>query len=128
MNPDIKSVKRYAIAKVYRRDQPAMSKGRMREFYQCDIDMAGATSDPMVADSEIIRIISEVFEALEWHGRYTIKLNHRKILDGVFGVCGVPAEKTRSISFCGGQVRQDAMVGSEKGDGGGEGTRWRSRR
>lgn len=29
------SLKRYHIAKVYRRDQPAISKGRLREFYQC---------------------------------------------------------------------------------------------
>lgn len=29
------SIKRYHIAKVYRRDQPVMTKGRMREFYQC---------------------------------------------------------------------------------------------
>lgn len=29
------SMKRYHIGKVYRRDQPVMSKGRMREFYQC---------------------------------------------------------------------------------------------
>lgn len=29
------NIKRYHIAKVYRRDQPVMSKGRMREFYQC---------------------------------------------------------------------------------------------
>ena len=98
MNPDIKSVKRFAIAKVYRRDQPAMTKGRMREFYQCDFDFAGQSGDPMVADAEIIRIISEVFEALGWQGRYTVKLNHRRILDGVFEVCGVPADKTRSIS------------------------------
>lgn len=32
------TIKRYHIAKVYRRDQPAMSKGRMREFYQCVSD------------------------------------------------------------------------------------------
>ncbi|VDO87033.1 unnamed protein product [Schistosoma curassoni] len=31
----IKSIKRYQIGKVYRRDQPAMSRGRYREFYQC---------------------------------------------------------------------------------------------
>jgi histidyl-tRNA synthetase len=35
MNADIKNIKRYHIAKVYRRDNPAMTKGRMREFYQC---------------------------------------------------------------------------------------------
>jgi histidyl-tRNA synthetase len=98
MNPDIKSVKRYAIAKVYRRDQPAMGKGRMREFYQCDFDIAGQSSDPMVADAEVLRIVCEVFENLGWRGSYTVKINHRKILDGLFEVCGVPAEKIRSIS------------------------------
>jgi histidyl-tRNA synthetase len=45
-----------------------------------------------------VRIITEVFEGLGWNGRYTIKLNHRKILDGIFEVCGVPAEKIRIIS------------------------------
>ncbi|EEH36610.2 histidyl-tRNA synthetase [Paracoccidioides lutzii Pb01] len=98
MNPNIRSIKRYHIAKVYRRDQPAMSKGRMREFYQCDIDIAGANYDPMVPDAEILRIATEVFEGLGWKGSYTIKVNHRKILDGLFEVCGVPKEKIRTIS------------------------------
>ena len=31
----IKQMKRYHIARVYRRDNPAMTKGRFREFYQC---------------------------------------------------------------------------------------------
>ena len=97
MNTDVRSIKRYHIAKVYRRDQPAISKGRMREFYQCDFDIAGAF-DPMVPDAEVLRIVSEVFEELGWNGRYTIKINHRKILDGVFAVCGVPEEKIRPIS------------------------------
>ncbi|KIX02699.1 uncharacterized protein Z518_08641 [Rhinocladiella mackenziei CBS 650.93] len=97
MNANLKNYKRFAISKVYRRDQPAIAKGRMREFYQCDIDFAGA-SDPMMADSEIIAIIVEVFESLEWSGRYTIKLNDRRILDGLFEVCGVPEEKIRMIS------------------------------
>ncbi|KMU89510.1 histidyl-tRNA synthetase [Coccidioides immitis H538.4] len=98
MNPDVRSIKRYHIAKVYRRDQPAMTKGRMREFYQCDFDIAGANFDAMVPDAEILRIISEVFEDLGWKGNYLIKINHRKILDGVFEVCGVPKEKIRTIS------------------------------
>jgi histidyl-tRNA synthetase len=97
MNSSIQSIKRYHIAKVYRRDQPAMTKGRMREFYQCDFDIAGEY-DSMIPDSEILRIIVEIFEALGWQGRYTIKLNHRKILDGIFQVCGVPDEKIRTIS------------------------------
>lgn len=94
---NIQQIKRYHIAKVYRRDQPAVSKGRMREFYQCDFDIAGAF-DAMLPDSEIIKIVVEVFEALGWHGRYTIKTNHRKILDGIFQVCGVPEDKIRTIS------------------------------
>jgi histidyl-tRNA synthetase len=93
----VQNMKRYHIAKVYRRDQPAMTKGRMREFYQCDFDIAGAY-DPMLPDAEIINIATEVFEALGWNGRYTIKLNHRKILDGIFEVCGVPQDKIRTIS------------------------------
>lgn len=97
MNSSISSIKRYHIAKVYRRDQPAMTKGRMREFYQCDFDIAGEY-DSMIPDSEILRIIVEIFEALGWQGRYTIKLNHRKILDGIFQVCKVPDDKIRTIS------------------------------
>ncbi|CAI4216211.1 unnamed protein product [Parascedosporium putredinis] len=97
MNKEIQNIKRYHIAKVYRRDQPAMTKGRMREFYQCDFDIAGVY-DAMVPDAEIIRIISEVFDGLGWKDTYTIKLNHRKILDGIFQVCGVPEDKIRTIS------------------------------
>jgi histidyl-tRNA synthetase len=74
-----------------------MTKGRMREFYQCDFDIAGSY-DAMVPDAEIVRITTEVFEGLGWKGRYTIKLNHRKILDGIFEVCGVPTDKIRTIS------------------------------
>ena len=97
MNPQIQNIKRYHIAKVYRRDQPAMTKGRKREFYQCDFDIAG-TYDPMLPDAEILRIICEIFQELGWNGKFSIKINHRGILDGVFAVCGVPADKTRSIS------------------------------
>src|ERR1700721_2734356 len=93
---NISSVKRYHLAKVYRRDQPAVQKGRMREFFQCDFDIAG-DYDPMIPDAEIIHIINEVFTELDI-GEYTIKINHRKILDGIFQVCGVPDDKVRSIS------------------------------
>ncbi|KAF2863439.1 histidyl-tRNA synthetase [Piedraia hortae CBS 480.64] len=97
MNPAVSSIKRYQLAKVFRRDQPAMTKGRMREFYQCDFDIAG-TFDPMLPDADIFKIITQVFDALGWNGRYTIKTNHRKILDGIFQVCGVPQDKLRTIS------------------------------
>lgn len=95
MRSDVQNIKRYQIAKVYRRDQPAIARGRLREFYQCDFDIAG-TYDAMIPDAEIIRIISEVFAAFGLG--VTVKLNHRKVLDGMFAVCGVPLNKIRAIS------------------------------
>ncbi|KAF8323686.1 histidyl-tRNA synthetase [Clavulina sp. PMI_390] len=90
------TMKRYHIAKVYRRDAPAMTKGRMREFYQCDFDIAGVF-DPMLPDAEVLMIVVEALTALEV-GDFTVKINHRKILDGIFEVCGVPKDKIRTIS------------------------------
>lgn len=95
MNSNVAQVSRYHISKVYRRDQPAMSKGRYREFYQCDFDIAGEY-EPMIPDAEALLITSEAFDALKID--VTVKLNHRRILDGIFSVAGVPAEKIRSIS------------------------------
>ncbi|OWB58166.1 hypothetical protein B5S28_g4164 [[Candida] boidinii] len=92
----ISSIKRFHIAKVYRRDQPAMTKGRMREFYQCDFDIAGAY-DSMVPDAEIMNILVSGLTSLGVND-FKIKLNHRKILDGIFEVCGVKEEDVRRIS------------------------------
>ena len=54
---------RYHIARVYRRDNPAMSKGRFREFYQCDYDIAGVYP-LMVADSEALKVLTEILDTL----------------------------------------------------------------
>ena len=97
LNPAISSIKRYHIDKVWRRDQPAITKGRLREFYQCDIDFAGQFGH-MISDAEVLSATCEIFERLGWQGDYTIKINNRKILDGIFQVCGVPTEKLRTIS------------------------------
>jgi histidyl-tRNA synthetase len=96
MNPSITTMTRWQLGKVYRRDQPAMTKGRLREFYQLDIDIAGQF-DPMIADAECLSIANRVFKALGWDN-FTIKLNNRKVLDGIFEVCGVPTDKLRPIS------------------------------
>lgn len=93
---NIQSIKRFHIAKVYRRDQPAMTKGRMREFYQCDLDIAGVY-DRMVPDAEILSVLCEGLQGLGIY-EFKIKLNHRKILDGIFKVCGVKDEDVRKIS------------------------------
>jgi histidyl-tRNA synthetase len=89
-------MKRYQIAKVYRRDQPAMTKGRLREFYQCDFDIAGIY-DPMIPDAEVLKILCDALDAVDV-GSFHIKLNHRHLLDGIFEVCGVPNENIRPIS------------------------------
>ncbi|KAJ4827093.1 hypothetical protein Tsubulata_049107 [Turnera subulata] len=88
-----KPLKRYQIAKVYRRDNPA--KGRYREFYQCDFDIAGQYEE-MGPDFEVIKILTELLDALNI-GDYEVKLNHRKLLDGMLEICGVPPEKFRTI-------------------------------
>lgn len=48
------SFRRYQIAKVHRRDNP--SKGRFREFYQCDFDIAGQS---------IVKILTELLDELQ---------------------------------------------------------------
>ncbi|KDR67989.1 hypothetical protein GALMADRAFT_257538 [Galerina marginata CBS 339.88] len=88
--------KLWQIGKVYRRDNPVMSKGRMREFMQADFDITGSW-DPMIPDAELLSLLCTILSRLDV-GEFTIKLNHRKILDGIFEVCGVPLDKIRSIS------------------------------
>jgi len=89
------NIKRYHIAKVYRRDQPVMAKGRYREFYQCDFDIAGSYS-AMTADAEAITVGCEILTALPV-GNICVKLNHRVLLDAIFEIAGVPADKFRAI-------------------------------
>ncbi|XP_043376132.1 histidine--tRNA ligase, cytoplasmic isoform X1 [Dermochelys coriacea] len=91
----ITNIKRYHIAKVYRRDNPAMTRGRYREFYQCDFDIAGQF-DPMIPDAECLKIVHEILSGLQI-GDFLIKVNDRRILDGMFAVCGVPDSKFRTI-------------------------------
>ncbi|XP_070552214.1 histidine--tRNA ligase, cytoplasmic-like isoform X1 [Ptychodera flava] len=91
----ISNIKRYHIAKVYRRDNPAMTRGRFREFYQCDFDIAGAY-DLMIPDAEVVKIVAEILTELKL-GDFVIKVNHRKFLDGMMLCCGVPEDKFRTI-------------------------------
>lgn len=51
----------------------------------------------MIPDAEILSLLCDILTRLKV-GEFTIKLNHRKVLDGIFIVCGVPEEKIRSIS------------------------------
>ena len=77
--------KRYQMAKVYRGERP--QKGRFREFYQCDIDVIGAEELDLIYDAEIPAVIYNVFKELDF-GRFTIRMNNRKVLNGFFKALG----------------------------------------
>ncbi|KAK1929438.1 Histidine--tRNA ligase [Phytophthora citrophthora] len=89
------NIKRYHIARVYRRDNPQMARGRFREFYQCDFDIAG-TYAPMLPDAEVLSIGIEVLQQFPELGPVKVKLSHRLLLDAILAICGVPAEKFRT--------------------------------
>jgi histidyl-tRNA synthetase len=78
--------KRYQMSKVYRGERP--QKGRFREFYQCDIDIIGNDELPLVYDGEIPAVIYNIFKKLNF-GKFTIRLNNRKVLNGFFDSLGL---------------------------------------
>jgi len=92
---NIQNIKRFHIAKVYRRDQPAMNKGRYREFYQCDYDIAGAYG-VMVPDAEALNVLNEILTLLGI-GKFEVKLNNRKLLDAIIELSGSPKDKFKQI-------------------------------
>ena len=73
--------RRYQIGKVYRGERA--QKGRYREFYQCDIDIIGDGELDLINDAEIPSIIYTIFKELGFEN-FTIKINNRKILNGLF--------------------------------------------
>ena len=73
--------KRYQIGKVYRGEKA--QAGRFREFYQCDIDIIGDGSLSIMHDAEIPSVIYDTFRNLGFE-RFTICINNRKILNGMF--------------------------------------------
>ncbi|SMY05985.1 histidine--tRNA ligase [Flavimaricola marinus] len=77
--------RRYAMGPVWRNEKPG--PGRFRQFYQCDADTVGAPS--VAADAEICAMLSDVFESLGLGGDYVVKVNNRKVLNGVMEVAGV---------------------------------------
>ncbi|XP_047733843.1 histidine--tRNA ligase, mitochondrial isoform X1 [Prionailurus viverrinus] len=91
----VKKMKRYHVGKVWRRESPTIVQGRYREFCQCDFDIAGQF-DPMIPDAECLKIMCEILSGLQL-GDFIIKVNDRRILDGMFAVCGVPESKFHAI-------------------------------
>jgi histidyl-tRNA synthetase len=88
--------RRYQMQRVYRGERN--QKGRYREFYQCDIDVVGKDSLPLMYDAEMPAVIAEVFRALDF-GPFTIRINNRKLLNGLLRGGGVddPSRRTAAL-------------------------------
>jgi histidyl-tRNA synthetase len=85
--------KRYQLQKVWRGDRP--QKGRFREFYQFDIDTVSRNELPLSCDAEVVSVITLVMEALRV-GAYTIRVNNRKLLAGLYGALGLDESARKS--------------------------------
>lgn len=78
--------RRYAMGPVWRNEKPG--PGRFRQFYQCDADTVGAPS--VAADAEICAMLSDALETVGIpRGDYVVRVNNRKVLNGVMEVAGV---------------------------------------
>jgi histidyl-tRNA synthetase len=84
-----KPFRRYQTGSVWRNEKPG--PGRYREFTQFDADTVGSASAS--ADAELLMMLSDTLEALGLkRGDYIVKLNNRKLLDGVLEASGVAVE------------------------------------
>lgn len=87
-----KPFKRYQVGKVWRGEKP--QAGRFREFVQFDADTVGTAS--MMADAEIVALIYETMRALGL-SQFLIRVNNRKILNGLAAYAGFSPEKTAAV-------------------------------
>ncbi|MEJ2030281.1 MAG: ATP phosphoribosyltransferase regulatory subunit, partial [Maritimibacter sp.] len=84
--------RRYAMGPVWRNEKPG--PGRFRQFYQCDADTVGSAS--MAADAEVCAMLADALEAVGMpRGDYVVRVNNRKVLNGVLEVMGVDEGETR---------------------------------
>jgi histidyl-tRNA synthetase len=84
-----KPYRSYRAGYVYRNEKPG--PGRFRQFMQFDADTVGSAS--MAADAEICMMAADTMEALGLGGHYVVKVNNRKVLDGVLEAIGLGGEE-----------------------------------
>ena len=85
-----KPYRSYRAGMVFRNEKPG--PGRFRQFMQFDADTVGASS--VAADAEICMMAADTFERLGFkRGEYVIKVNNRKILDGVMEAIGLGGDE-----------------------------------
>ena len=81
--------RRFTMGPVWRNEKPG--PGRFRQFYQCDADTVGTAS--MAADAESCAMLSDCLEAVGiQRGDYVIRINNRKVLNGVMEVAGLAGD------------------------------------
>src|SRR3954470_7275212 len=89
-----KPFRRYAYGPVWRNEKPG--PGRFREFIQCDADTVGSARPE--ADAEIIAMAVEGLEAAGLPaGSAIIKINNRKLLNGLMTAAGVASEGQKLV-------------------------------
>jgi histidyl-tRNA synthetase len=85
-----KPYRSYRAGYVFRNEKPG--PGRFRQFMQFDADTVGAAST--AADAEICMMAADTLEKLGIkRGDYVIKVNNRKVLDGVMEAIGLGGEE-----------------------------------
>lgn len=89
-----KPFRRYQFGEVWRNEKPG--PGRFRQFVQCDADSVGAPGP--AADAEMIALASEVMGAAGLsEGEYVIRVNDRRLLDGVLECLGQGGNRMRVL-------------------------------
>jgi histidyl-tRNA synthetase len=84
-----KPYRSYRVGTVFRNEKPG--PGRFREFMQFDADTVGSASP--AADAELCMMAADTMEALGIpRGSYVVKVNNRKVLDGVLESIGLGGE------------------------------------
>ncbi|WP_298296537.1 histidine--tRNA ligase [uncultured Litoreibacter sp.] len=84
--------RRFAMGPVWRNEKPG--PGRFRQFYQCDADTVGSGS--VAADAEICAMLADVLERVGIpRGDYLVRVNNRKVLNGVLEVMGLADDPRR---------------------------------
>ncbi len=89
--------KRYQMQTVWRGERP--QAGRFRQFYQCDIDIIGRESLPIVCDAEITAIMANILRSLAI-GDFQIRVNNRKILQGFLSGVGIDQSLHFAVMGC----------------------------
>ncbi|MFD1797641.1 histidine--tRNA ligase [Paracoccus aurantiacus] len=86
--------RRYAMGPVWRNEKPG--PGRFRQFYQCDADTVGSAS--VAADAEICAMLANALEAAGIErGDYLVRINNRKVLNGVLEAAEVRADQADDV-------------------------------